>query len=78
MSFSELSDLEPIESRQLEGLEVKLIARFSPPLRPEEVQRCLLDCVAAYESASIRSYLPLLIERDATTRLQQFSVDRSV
>ncbi len=43
---------------------------FCPPLRAEEVQRCLIDCVANYESARVRSYLPVLIEREATKRLR--------
>ncbi len=58
------------EARKLEQLEAQLIAMFCPPLRAEEVQRCLIDCVANYESARVRSYLPVLIEREATKRLR--------
>jgi hypothetical protein len=61
-------DLDP--SGSLGPLEAKLLARFSPPLRPEEVQRCLLDTVAVFSTARIRTYLPLLIERAVRDRLQ--------
>ncbi len=66
MSSPTLTDIDSLESRKLDYLEAQLIARFSPPLRPEEVQRCLIDCIASYESARVRSYLPVLIEREAT------------
>lgn len=76
MSISTLTDGDSPESGELEHLEARLIAMFSPPLRPEEVQRCLIDCVTSYESARVRSYIPLLIERDATRRLRDMSRDR--
>ena len=52
------------------GLEARLIATFSPPLRPEQVQRCLLDAAARFGDARIQTYLPVLIERSATDRLR--------
>ena len=76
MSSSKPTDIDSLESRKLEHLEAQLIARFSPPLRAEEVQRCLIDCVARYESAPVRLYLPVLIERDATERLRDMSRSR--
>ena len=33
------------------------------------MRRCLLSSIATFESAPIRTYLPLLIERTATERL---------
>jgi hypothetical protein len=57
-------------SAALIDLETRLIARFSPPLRPEEVQRCLIDAVASLATARIQTYLPVLIERAATDRLR--------
>ena len=76
MVISTLTDVDSLESHKLEHLEAQLIATFSPPLRPEEVQRCLFDCAARYESARVRVYLPVLIERDATKRLRDLSRSR--
>jgi hypothetical protein len=60
-----LSDLVDFER-----LEARLIAEFSPPLRPEEVQRCLVGCVTHYQTATVRNYLSVLIEREARDRLR--------
>ena len=57
-------------SGALIGLEARLIATFSPPLRPEQVQRCLFDAVARFGTVRIDTYLPVLIERAATRRLR--------
>jgi hypothetical protein len=72
----ELREIDSLELRKVGNLETKLIARFCPPLHPKEVQRSLIDCAASYESARVRSYLPLLIERDATRRLRGLSRSR--
>jgi hypothetical protein len=58
------------ETGQLDGVEAQLIATFSPPLRPEVIQRCLFEVIASFENAPVRSYLSVLVERVATTRLQ--------
>ena len=76
MTLSTLNEVDLLESRELKHLEVQLIAAFSPPLRPEEVQRCLIDCVARFESARVRQYVPLLIERNARQRLRDLSRSR--
>jgi hypothetical protein len=73
MSGSPSPDIDALELRKLEHVEAHLVAKFSPPLRPEEVRRCLFDCVASFESARVRLYLPVLIERDATERLRHMS-----
>jgi len=54
----------------LEWLEARLMDEFSPPLRPERVQRCLVACVTRYQSAAVDTYVPLLIERDARRQLR--------
>jgi len=69
----ELRKIDSLELRKVENLEVQLIARFSPPLHPKEVQRSLIDCAASYGSAPVRLYVPLLIERDVTRRLRGLS-----
>ena len=76
MSSSKPTDIDMLESRKLDHMEAQLVAMFCPPLRVEEVQRCLIDCVARYESAPVRLYLPVLIERDATERLRHMTRDR--
>ncbi len=65
-----VSVLEPPELALLGDLEKRLIARFSPPLRPDEVQGCLAEVARGHEEARIRTYLALLIERAAVDRLQ--------
>ena len=60
----------------LERLETQLIAEFSPPLRPDEVRRRLLECVASYRSAVVRTYLPMLIERGTRERLRELVASR--
>jgi hypothetical protein len=58
------------ESGKLGDLEARLMARFSPPLRPEHVQRCLVETVVRLNDARVRTYLPILIERAVTDQLQ--------
>jgi hypothetical protein len=70
---TDVDSLDSLESLKLEHLEARLVATFCPSLRAEEVQSCLIDCVAGYESARVRAYLPVLIEREATARLRDLS-----
>ena len=67
MSLVLVPDPESSDMGDLERLETQLIAEFSPPLRPDEVRRHLLECVASYQSAVVRTYLPMLIERGNVT-----------
>jgi hypothetical protein len=67
----------PLQRGDLDRLEAKLIKRFSPPLRPEEVEHCLQSCIAMFESARVQTYVTLLIERAATDRLEA-EVERSL
>ena len=62
--------LDSGESGKLRGVEARLIARFSPPLRPEDVQRCLLETIVSFQDARVRTYLSVLVERVAADRLQ--------
>ena len=59
------------------GLEAQLVAEFSPPLRPEEVQRCLIGCVTHYQSATVSNYLAVLVEREARDRLHALARERT-
>ena len=58
------------ESGELRHVERRLMARFSPPLSAEEVERCLVECIARFDGSSVRTYLSVLIERAAVDRLR--------
>jgi hypothetical protein len=62
--------MDPLEANEVAQVERRLIAELSPVVRPEEVQRCVFDVVARFDSATIRKYVPLLVERIARERLQ--------
>lgn len=57
-------------SGALIDVETRLIAMFCPPLRPEQVQRCLNDAIARFATARIQAYRLVLTERAATDRLR--------
>jgi hypothetical protein len=61
---------EPDALQELDGLEERLIARFSPPLRPDDVKRCLARSAASFRDARVRIHLPILVERAAVEQLQ--------
>jgi hypothetical protein len=62
--------MDPLEAVEMAQVERRLITDFSPAIRPEEVQRCVRDVVARFDAATIRKYVPLLVERVARGRLQ--------
>jgi hypothetical protein len=70
--------LDPKEITELTRLEQRLLARFSPPLPPEHVRRCLRDVTARFETAAVRTYLGVLIERAAVDELRATVRDRDV
>jgi AcrR family transcriptional regulator len=76
MSLALVPDPEASDMGDLERLETQLTVEFSPPLRPDEVRRQLLECVASYQSAVVRTYLPMLIERGTRERLRQLVASR--
>ena len=59
----------------LAALEAQLMDRFGDSVGVAEVTRCLRDAIAQYDGVALRSYVLLLIERRATTDLQEI-VDR--
>ena len=77
MSTATRTDIESLESRKFRHLEARLLAEFSPPLRPEDVQRCLIDRLATYESARVRAYVPVLVEREVTELLRRMCRSKS-
>jgi hypothetical protein len=48
----------------------RLAVRFVPPLRFNDVRRCIEDAAATFASAPIRTYVVVLVERIATDRLR--------
>ena len=58
------------ERQMLGDLEERLIARFSPAVRPDDIRRCVAQIAVGYEDARVRTYLAILIERGAQERLQ--------
>jgi hypothetical protein len=53
------------EAGELTHVETRLLEKFVPPLRPEDVRRCLLTATERHESARVRTYLTILVERAA-------------
>ena len=69
-------DLDVIADTDLRRIATDLERRFCPPLRPEAVRRRLLECVAGFDHAPVRTYLAILVQRAAIDRLQGL-VDRA-
>ena len=74
--LSLVPDPEASDLGDLERLEAQLIAEFSLRVPPEEVRRILLECVASFRSAVVRTYLPMLIERSTREQLQALIASR--
>lgn len=55
---------------ELERIASALIERFCPPLLPDTVRGCVVDCAARFDGAPVRDFLPILIEREAIARLK--------
>ena len=69
MKGTSVMEIDSLRGNDLARIEAQLLKKFSPPLRPEEVERCLVSCITMFESAPVRNYLTLLIQRAATDRL---------
>ena len=57
----------------LAALEAQLMDRFGDSLGVAEVTRCLRDAIAQYEGVALRNHVLLLIERRATTDLEELA-----
>jgi hypothetical protein len=62
------------EPGDLSDVEARLLYKFSR-LDPDEVRRCLSDSMAEFESARIRNFLVVLIERATTDRLRVLELE---
>jgi hypothetical protein len=58
------------EEGELSHVETRLLARFVPPLEPEDVRRCVRESASLHGAARVRTYLSILIERTATALLR--------
>ena len=81
---SRVADMSSVSKRvglgdlsHIELLTRRLNAEFSPPLRPEAVGHCLVESIRSFESATVRNFLPVLIERTARGRLAELAVSRA-
>jgi hypothetical protein len=57
-----MTSAETLDSGNLSYLETRLVSRFDQ-LHPDQVRRCLLESVAEFGDARVRTYLVVLIER---------------
>jgi hypothetical protein len=55
---------------EVRRIEARLVIRYCPPLEPEQIRDCVHDCLAMYETATVRTYVAVLVERTASTRLR--------
>ena len=60
----------PMEARELERVEQRLIAEFAPELSPRVVHDVVHDVVDGWAGAPVRQYIPLLTERYAREQLR--------
>jgi hypothetical protein len=62
--------LDKHETAEIVSLEQDLVAEFGPSLGPETVTQCIADAVTSFAGARVRTYVTLLIRREATERLR--------
>lgn len=65
--------LDKHETAEIVSLERELVAEFGPSLGPETVMQCIADAVACFAGARVRTYVTLLIRREATERLRAWA-----
>jgi protein-tyrosine phosphatase-like protein len=65
--------LDMHETTEIVILERELVAEFGPLLGPETVMRCIADAVTCFADARVRTYLTVLIRREATERLRAWA-----
>jgi hypothetical protein len=58
------------EAHELDGVESRMLAAFSPPLPAGDVRRAVAEVRAEFESARVRQFVPLLVERRVRDQLR--------
>ena len=58
------------EDRQLEAAEQQLLREFGPALGEERVRHDVQDVVRSFDTAPVRTYLSVLVLRQARQRLR--------
>ena len=59
------------EAADLVSIEGRLMAKYGQSLRPDAVRRCIADAVRYFDTAPIRTYVMLLVERRAAAQLRE-------
>jgi hypothetical protein len=65
-----MTSVEPLAGADLSNMERRLEARFCPPLLPTDVNRCVVEALGLFDSAPVRTFVPILAERLAADRLR--------
>lgn len=65
--------LDKHETAEIVSLEQELVAEFGPALGRETVRQCIADAVTGFAGARVRTYVTLLIRREATERLRAWA-----
>jgi hypothetical protein len=66
----EASEAHLHEQHELIAIERRMLAAFSPPLPPAVVSRAVAEVRAEFDSARVRKYVPLLVERRVSDLLR--------
>jgi hypothetical protein len=67
----EVTDLaNQAERREFQALERRLVLEFCPPLTVDQVSACLAESIGSFETAIVRQYVVLLVERETRARLR--------
>ena len=62
----------PMEARELERVEQRLMAEFTPELPPYIVSHVLHGVIDSWAGARVRQFIPLLTERYAREQLRHY------
>ena len=58
------------EAADLVSIEGRLMAKYGQSLGPDAVMRCIADAIRYFDTAPVRTYVMLLVERRATAQLR--------
>ena len=56
---------------ELANIERDLVARFCPPLEPDAVHGALIEVLASFDAAPVRTYMAILVHRATNDRLRR-------
>jgi len=67
-----------VDRSDLCQLEARLVAQYVPPLTRMDVVRAIDAALARFDTASVRTYVLVLVERIATDRLRAILADERI